>query len=347
MIQQSDGNLLVVKERPVFAWVAGGVTSLISLALFTSPGGWIEGLVSLVAGLGMLLLTSVNIITLDKNRNRFSLQRRFLWRTFTQEARLDEIATFKLEANQYGEGGRTYRVVAMRTDGQSIPFTAAYTAGHERKRRRAAQLNQWLAAAQPAIRGSLTAPAAPANLPGAPAEMHSGETDGVAWQMQLLQVGEAPITRWFSPEFKMEAGFLLLAQKPQGMRLPGKLLGSLGRMFGEQALSLYGFSPADTPGIGSASPLEPSEPRLEPYYLTLTSNPLAARQVLNPWAIPLLVAWAERNPLQPVDTAQSPAQLVALFSPQGVYLAALRSQAAVEQEALSHLGVDLVRAQGV
>jgi hypothetical protein len=131
------------------------------------------------------------------------------------------------------------------------------------------------------------------------------------------------------------------------MRLPGKLLGSLGRMFGEQALGLYGFSPADTPGMESAAPLEPPEPRLEPYYLTLTSNPLAARQVLNPWAVPLLVAWAERNPLQTAKADQSQAQLLALFSPQGVYLAALRTQESVDQEALTNLGVDLVRAQGV
>ena len=69
--------------------------------------------------------------------------------------------------------------------------------------------------------------------------------------------------------------------------------------------------------------------------------------MLNPWAIPLLVAWAERNPLQQLASQdQSQAQLVALFTPQGTYLAALSTQANVDREALINLGVDLVRAQG-
>ena len=108
----------------------------------------------------------------------------------------------------------------------------------------------------------------------------------MTWQIQQLHVGEAPITRWFSPDFKLEDGFLLLAQKPEGMRISGKLLGGLGRIFGSRRSACTASARQDSPGMESAAPLEPPEPRLEAYYITLTSNPIAARQLLNPWVIP-------------------------------------------------------------
>ena len=138
----------------------------------------------------------------------------------------------------------------------------------------------------------------------------------------------------------------LLAQKPQGMRISNGLLGGLGRLFGQQALRAYGFSPQDSPGIEAAGPLEPPEPRLEPHYVSLTSDQVAARQVLNPWVMLPLVDWAVRNPLQPARTVEDQAQMVILFSPQGVYLAGVGINTPQEIETLSSLGVELVRALG-
>ena len=178
----------------------------------------------------------------------------------------------------------------------------------------------------------------------APAE--SGETNGVRWKVAKLHAGEMPVRRWFSADYKFEDGFLLLAQKPEGMRIPGKLLGGLGRMFGMQALRLYGFAPEDSPGIETAAPLEPPEPRLEEHYVTLTSNQRGARLALNPWVIMPLVAWAERNPLRPAKASQEQAQAVILFSPNGVYVAGVGVDTPEEIEALSGLGVELVRAAG-
>jgi hypothetical protein len=347
-MNQTDPNLLVFTEYPLTLWLVGGMFTLFGLFFLVTPGGLVGGLIGVIAGLGITLLGSVDTITLDKNLNRFSLRRRYLWRTTTQEHPLDEIAGFELDKSQSSDSGRTYRIIAVLAGGRSIPLTSAFTSGHERKRRRVDQLNQWLGLGSPPPAGSGIAsrPAAQIDLSGAAAPEQSGETAGVSWQIQQLRVGDAPITRWFSPNFKLNDGFLLLAQKPEGMRIPGKLLGGLGRMFGQQALGLYGFSPADTPGIESAAPLEPPEPRLEPYYITLTSNSLAARQVLNPWTMQPLVAWAERNPVQQASAGKNQAQLVVLFSPQGVYLAALSTQDALETEALTSLGVELVRAQG-
>ena len=373
-MQPDDPNLLVLKQRPLVVWLYCAIFAITGLVLLFSPGLLIPGLFCLGAGLGILLLASVDTLTLDKNRNRFSLQRRYVWRTTLKECRLDELSGFELERNRDRDGGSTYRIIAVLASGQSIPLTAVYTSGREGKRRRVEMLNQWLAQGSPKAApglptepdwpGQPTSPAQPPaqpvspalrqalglEAPQPPAPAQGGETDGVAWQLERLQLGDVlgdvPGMRWFSPDFKFEGGFLLLAQKPQGMRIASGLLGGLGRLFGQQALRLYGFSPADTPGLESAAPLDPPEPRLEPHYVSLTSNAFAARQALNPWVIIPLAAWGARSPLQPASPAQDQSQLVVLFSPRGVYVAGVGADTPAEIDALSELGVELVRALG-
>lgn len=346
-MEQSDPQVLVVKEYPTVLWLVSGVFALFGLFFLATPGGLGGGLIGLGVGLGMLLLGSVDTITLDKRRNRFSVARRYLWQRKFQEYPLDEVSSFELESSQSSDSGRTYRIIAVLGEGKFVPLTSAYTTGHERKRQRTAMLNQWLGRVSATVdRDEIVSQEAPDEIEAAPALVQSGETNGVSWQVTRLQMGEAPVMRWFSADYKFEAGFLLLAQKPEGMRISGKLLGGLGRIFGLQALRLYGFSAQDSPGMQTAAPLEPPEPRLEEHYVTLTSSQPEARLALNPWVIMPLVAWAERNPLQPAKASQEQAQVVILFSPNGVYVAGVGVDTPEEIEALSELGIELVRAEG-
>ena len=371
-MEQNDPKVLVVKEYPTALWLVSGVFALFGLVFLITPGGLGGGLIGLGVGLGMLLLGSVDTITLNKRHNRLSIRRRYLWRTAFQEHPLDDVSSFELEASQSSDSGRIYRIIAVMAEGKPIPLTSAYTTGHERKRQRAARLNQWLgwegatvnqdespwgASAVEGDEGSrlstvmggeksTTRVEAQVESQEVPAPAVNGETNGVRWQVAKLQVGEMPVRRWFSPDFKFEGGFLLLAQKPEGMRISGKLLGVLGRMFGMQALRLYGFAPEDSPGMETAAPLEPPEPRLEEHYVTLTSNQRAARLALNPWVIMPLVAWGEHNPLRPAQASQEQAQAVILFSPNGVTVAGVGVDTPEEIEALSGLGIELVRAAG-
>ena len=59
-----------------------------------------------------------------------------------------------------------------------------------------------------------------------------------------------------------------------------------------------------------------------------------------------LAAWGARSPLQPASPAEDQSQLVILFSPQGVYVAGVGADTPAEIEALSNLGVEIVRALG-
>lgn len=353
-MNQNDPNVLVIKESPRILWLICGMLAIFGLFILFIPGtlagGLVSALILLTFSAAGLMLSSENTIILDKNLNRFSLRRRYIWRTTTQEHPLDEILGFELEKHRDSDGDRVYRITAVLKSGETVPFTSAYTSGRERKRQRVEQLNQWLG--QPGYHspqgrlGEMDREPMDANPMDPLIPEQAGETDGVTWQVKKLQIGDAPVVRWFSPDYKFPEGFLLLAQKPEGMRLPGGLLGGLGRMFGQRALSLYGFSPDDSPGIERAAPLEPPEPRLEPYYINLTSNPMAARQALNPWVMPPLVAWADRNPLQQIGAAADQMQMVILFSPNGLYVAGVGVDTPDETEKLSNLGIELARALG-
>ena len=173
---QTDPNLLVVKQRPVLLWLVSASLAIPGLVLLFSPGLLLPGLICLGAGLGVLLIASVDTLTLDRNRSRFSLQRRYPWRSSIKEYRLDELSGFELERNRDSDGGSTYRIIAVLASGESVPLTSVYTSGREGKRRRMEMLNQWLAQAQPQSRtGSANRAglARPANLPR-PAPRASG-----------------------------------------------------------------------------------------------------------------------------------------------------------------------------
>lgn len=353
-MDQNNTNVLVIKNSPHVLWLICGMLAIFGLFILFIPGTLAGGLVSGLILLGFsaagLLLSSENTITLDKNLNRFILRRRYIWRTKIQEHPLDEVVGFELEKHRDSDGDRVYRIIAVLKSGETIPFTSAYTSGRERKCQKVEQLNQWLEQRgfQSTVGGIGENDRKPAegNPLDPPAQTQSGETDGVIWQLKRLNIGDAPAMHWFSPDFKFRDGFLLLAQKPDGMRMPGGLLGGLGRMFGQRALSLYGFSSDDSPGIEKAASLEPPEPRLEPYYLNLTSNPMEARQALNPWVMQPLVAWADRNPLKQTGLIEDQIQMVILFSPNGLYIAGVGVDTPDEIEKISTLGIELVRALG-
>ena len=143
-MQPDDPNLLVLKQRPLLLWLFSAILAITGLILMFSPGLLIPGLICLGAGLLVYLIASVDTLTLDKNRNRFSLQRRYPWRATLKESHLDELSGFELEQNQDSDGGRTYRIIAVLATGESIPLTSVYTSGREVKRRRMEMLNQWL-----------------------------------------------------------------------------------------------------------------------------------------------------------------------------------------------------------
>ena len=109
---------------------------------------------------------------------------------------------------------------------------------------------------------------------------------------------------------------------------------------------MYGFGSEDTPGLNSGEVLPTLGPQLESHFSAFTSDPGAARQILNPWIAAPLADWATRYPLKQVQKPGLFGQLVVLFSPRGVYIASLGTMIPEAVEELANLGAELVKTQG-
>ena len=150
--------------------------------------------------------------------------------------------------------------------------------------------------------------------------------------------------RWFSPDFKTEGVFLLVAQKAEGQASQG-LLASLGSMIFKHTLSVFGFQTDDTPGLDQAATLAPLDPALESHFMALTNNPDSARQMLNSGTVMPLANWAQRYPLKQFQKGSGSSQLVVLFGPNGVYLATLNLLQPGQVDELAAMGAELVKSQ--
>ncbi|HVV99908.1 MAG TPA: hypothetical protein VHB77_06195, partial [Planctomycetaceae bacterium] len=167
------------------------------------------------------------------------------------------------------------------------------------------------------------------------------ETDGVSWNVEGIDLGRLPVTRWFSADFKTNGEFVYIAQKPPRQPFPG---GMIGRMAMRTSLSFYSFKDEDVPGLNEAQ-LVPLDSELSAHFMAFASDESRALEILNPATREALVDWAKRHPLKTVTIGYSLGQLTVLFSPRGVYASAYYiGDAAVLQDFIA-IGVQLVQAQ--
>ena len=354
----TSSDRLVIRDYPILLWLMGAV--FMTAGLFVAPrrDGLIFGVILFLIGAVLgLFLASITTITGDKMLGTLTIRRRSLLRTQVKEIPLHDIASIKLDATRthhhHSGRGSAFRLMLITKSGEKAPLEGYYTSGllaffgNERK---AQKLREFigLSASEATIPAAIEAMrqqvVSRTTLP-----QQEGVTDNVSWRVETITHGKSPVTRWLSPDFKLPGQFLFLAQKPKGSANTfGGLLAGMSNLIYRTMLAVYGFSPADTPGLDAAQPLASSDPQLDQYFIALTTDAYAARQLLNPWAVAPLVHWAESYPMQQVQvTSQDrPAQLAVLFSPQGVYVACFSAAAPERIDAMARLGAELVRAQG-
>ncbi|MBN2549064.1 MAG: hypothetical protein JXB15_07905, partial [Anaerolineales bacterium] len=90
--------------------------------------------------------------------------------------------------------------------------------------------------------------------------------------------------------------------------------------------------------------LDPLDPRLEPHFAALTSDPYGSRQLLNPWVVNPLEQWAGLHPLKQIQGKNQAGQLVVLFSPSSLYVCMFNASSPEFSQEVTRLGVDLTRA---
>jgi hypothetical protein len=354
---------ITFRDIPFGAWLAGLIFLGGGIYFFSFQG--FSGTAILLGAIGLVILLITRGLTITADRSTRTLQLHYwslyFWQT-TREIPFDEIAAIRVNSMQSGRSGhrtRSFRIEVIRRDNSIVPFRAYYAGGFLgslRKQKIVDQLRAFIGLDETpdespvgfmrAIKQAVPVMAAQQQeaRTGSNAEEHV--TNGVRWQIQSATFGAMPATRWFSPDFKMRSGFLLLAQKVSGQS-SGGLMAALGNALFQQTISMYGFRADDTPNIAQAAPLAPVPPLIDFHFATLTSDQAESRQILNPWTQNPLAEWAQRHPLQQFQSKGSFSQLVVLFSPNGVYVATLGILQPDQVVELTNLGVEMVRTQGV
>ncbi len=351
-------NELTLKDYPVLTWLLSAMAFGYGAyqALFHSPPRLVNAAAGFLVGFALLAISYTLTVTADKSTRLLTLEYRSLLFHSLKEIRFDDIQTIRVDSRTSRDSDGTsvvYCVAADLKNGETIPFRSYYSSGTRGKQKTAERLRVFIGLSEgfdETPQGIFRA------MPkiGAQAaqefikEIGAGEmreTKGVRWQMQPIGVGASPAMRWFSPDFKTQGGFLYLAQKAEGQSSSG-FLASASAMLFRQSLSLYGFSEAEAPDKSKAQTYEALSPALAKHFMAFTTDPAEARQILNPWMQQSLAEWGERHPLKQFQTAAGFSQVVALFSPQGVFLATPSTLNPDEIEELAALGVEMAKSQG-
>ena len=358
-------NEIKFREFPVLSWLIG-VASIGygSFMLIQAPPALTNALLFIGFG-GFLLLVNYGLtITASRETQTLRLDYRSLLLHSVKEIPLAEIATIRMDSRSTrssSSGSRrrttTYCIVLEKKNGEKVPFRSFYSSGFIRNQRTVDGLRKFLGLpetvdespigfirAAPVV-GRMVAEQQQAALTGA--NVQEQMTDGIHWQLQPIGMGASPATRWFSPDYKTQGGFLYLAQKVTGQNSAGGLMASFGNMLFKQALSMYGFGVDAIPNLERAETIPSLPARIEPYFTAFGNLKTETTQILNPWAQNPLAEWGERHPMKTIQSSGSMSQLSILFSPLGVYLVTLGALQPDQVDEITRLGVDLIRAQGI
>jgi hypothetical protein len=352
----------VIRDIPWSLWMFGlvfaGIGGFIALASLKDSQSPLFPLLFSGVGVLMLVLPSVLTIRADRSTGFLTLTYRSLLTKNVKEIPLNEIVSIDIESSSSSRGGTTYRVAITENNGQVTPLRSYYSSGYGGKKRTADRLRELIGVLGANngplglrdVAGMLTGQNADLNqrmqsrqeaLTGANLEMR--ETAGVHWNVQSTGMGGAPVTRWFSPDYKTNGTFVFIAQKPAGQKT---MSGMIGKFAMRASLGLYGFGGDVAPGSDLADLLA-LDPRLDQHFMAFSPDPSSARQILNPWVAQPLADWATRHPLQTVQAGNAPGQLVVLYSPNGVYAATMGTLDQQRLDELAAIGVELVKSQGL
>jgi len=357
-------NSIKLNDIPFGSWFFGFAFLGAGIYFFSFQGLSRNTMIVGAIGLIVLLVTWGLTITADRNTRILRLQYWSLYfmRT-TREISFDEIATIRVKSTRSGtrrnQNSRSYRIEVVRKDGRIVPFRTVYSGGFFsslKQQKVVDQLRAFIGLGEafdesPAglLRASTKAAALEAT---SQQEVQTGPneqehiTNGVHWNLQSISLGNSPVTRWHSPDFKMRDGFLFLAQKMPGQP-SGGFMAALSKTLFQQSISMYGFKVDDVPNISQAETLVSVSPLIDPHFTAFTNSQAESRQILNPWMLHPLAEWGQRYPLKQLQPKAGFSQLVVLFSPKGVYLAKLGTLPPEQVEELTRLGVEMVKTQGV
>lgn len=326
---------LQFREHPILeVTVALAFVAIGMLSLRIAPV--VSVLFFIVAGVALLTATIIRI-TADPGEGKLVVRESSPLRTSVRSYPFGEILAVGVDSERGTRGRPIHAVVMVTTHGERITLLGP-SSSEPLIRERAEALRQFL------------------GLPEASGPLASvrdrGETAGVAWRIETLvsppdEREIVPVTHWIAEEFAAPGGFLCLAQTAGSAT--GNVSDWLTQVVGEEAidrflLTLYRFPERLTPGLATARPVDLHHEGLASSFHAFSSDPEGTHPLLTPAVASLLAGWAARHPIPLVQIGDrdDQGQLVALFSPQGLYLALLGHPPAGQQHEMIELGASLV-----
>lgn len=320
---------------------------------------WWVGGIFFLCGVALVVFVPVVTVFVDRGRGLLVIERLSLTGKVVQEIPTDQIASVYVDQRvSSDEDGTsyTYRVVLVLDNGEEVPLRKSSSSGRKQKVRWADAIREEIGVSgvdedRLSIREGLEQ--AFALNPIQDQEEKIGiapgvqESNGVHWQLETFNYASAsqgaPVHRWSSTDIDTPNDFVFIVQKVEGMGEQRGLMKLAGKFLFKTSMQMYGFDESFAPGLQNAKIVENVDKRLAENYFVYTSNPVLARQLLNPWMVMPLVSWSARYELRPRD--QEMHQLAVLFSPYGLYVSQLGQLDQAEVDELIALGVELVRAK--
>lgn len=355
-----DSNRLVIANYPVMIWIMSAVFIVFSLFVTLMDGPLYLGLC--FGGAGLLVFIAFGLgsrLVMDKREGVARLTEYTIAGKRVRELLLNEI----LAAETASTGRNSYRTELVLDGGESLPLTNYSMSGLVRIQLQTDKIQRFLGKEQADERVAsalgisrikdqlLDQMYQPTALEGPRGDHESGLTEGVSWQIQRVSSASGgKITRWFSSDARTSGGFVMLVQGGGTQSAAGGLgglLGSFSQLAYKQYIGMYQIGAEEVPGLERAQPVQNLDPRLAAAFFNLTDDSYGARQVLNPWAVAPLAAWAAHHPVRGLQLVRDNTfgPLFVLFSPKGVTLAFASQIDRPEMIAeITRMGVELVKA---
>lgn len=139
--EETQTRKLIVRDFPPVLLVLGIIVILTGIFLYVRLSESRE--IGIIAGVIGLLMISVSLgstltITIDKDAELMRIKS--IWKHNAIEIPLNDLLDIQVEVSESDDGGATYRLVAIKTNGTVIPFRDSYTSGLSSYKKRAVQL---------------------------------------------------------------------------------------------------------------------------------------------------------------------------------------------------------------
>lgn len=133
-IIKEDQNLMVIKDRNIFAFLIGAVFMLVGLLVILKPNlfsdqppFWLGLVMALVGGFVILFAKAITVI-LDKTSSKILVAEKALLSRNTKEYGFDQIVKIELQKNYNTSrkgGGGFYKLAFVLNDGKQITLSVA------------------------------------------------------------------------------------------------------------------------------------------------------------------------------------------------------------------------------